>query len=52
MRMPDKAFDPADVLTCLRAGHAAGPVMPPIVQASLFRFETLEELFAAQEREH
>ena len=49
---PLASFDPADVQTCLRAGHAAGPVMPPIVQASLFRFETLEELFAAQEREH
>ncbi|WP_374407763.1 PLP-dependent aspartate aminotransferase family protein [Pelagerythrobacter sp.] len=46
------AIDPADTLTCLRSGHAAGPIMPPIVQASLFRFETLEELFAAQDREH
>lgn len=46
------AFDPADILTCLRAGERVGPVMPPIVQASLFRFETLGELIAAQGREH
>jgi cystathionine beta-lyase/cystathionine gamma-synthase len=45
-------FDPIDVLTCLRAGERTGPVMPPIVQASLFRFETLGELLAAQGREH
>ncbi|HEU4819851.1 MAG TPA: PLP-dependent aspartate aminotransferase family protein [Qipengyuania sp.] len=45
-------FDPADVLTCLRAGERTGPVMPPVVQASLFRFETLGELMAAQRREH
>ena len=45
-------FDPADILTCLRAGERVGPVMPPIVQASLFRFGTLGELLAAQEREH
>ena len=44
-------FDPADVLTCLRAGERVGPVMPPIVQASLFRFATLGELLAAQGRE-
>ena len=48
---PD-VFDPADRLTCLRAGDAAGPVMPPVVQASLFRFDSLEALFAAQAREH
>ena len=41
-------FDPADILTCLRAGERTGPVMPPIVQASLFRFATLGELLAAQ----
>ena len=46
-----QAFDPADVLTCLRVGEWTGPVMPPIVQASLFRFETLGELLAAQGRE-
>ena len=45
-------FDPADILTCLRAGERVGPVMPPIVQASLFRFATLGELLAAQAREH
>ena len=45
-------FDPADVLTCLRAGERTGPVMPPVVQASLFRFEKLGELLAAQGREH
>lgn len=45
-------FDPADVLTCLRAGDRTGPVMPPVVQASLFRFDTLGELLAAQGREH
>lgn len=41
-------FDPADVLTCLRAGERTGPVMPPVVQASLFRFDTIGELLAAQ----
>jgi cystathionine beta-lyase/cystathionine gamma-synthase len=45
-------FDPADVLTCLRAGERVGPVMPPVVQASLFRFATLAELLTAQAREH
>jgi cystathionine beta-lyase/cystathionine gamma-synthase len=45
-------FDPADVLTCVRAGERVGPVMPPIVQASLFRFASLEELAAGQAREH
>ena len=45
-------LDPADILTCLRAGDRTGPVMPPVVQASLFRFETLGELLAAQSREH
>ena len=45
-------IEPEDVLTCLRAGERVGPVMPPIVQASLFRFETLGELLAAQGREH
>lgn len=50
--MPMDPIDPADVLICLRAGDAAGPVMPPIVQASLFRFDSLEELQAAQEREN
>ena len=45
-------FDPADILTCLRAGERTGPVMPPIVQASLFRFATLGELLAAQGCEH
>lgn len=45
-------FDPADILTCLRAGERIGPVMPPVVQASLFRFDTLGELLAAQGREH
>lgn len=45
-------FDPADVLTCLRAGERVGPVMPPVAQASLFRFATLGELLAAQDREH
>ena len=45
-------FDPADILTCLRAGERTGPVMPPVVQASLFRFATLGELLAAQGREH
>lgn len=49
MRNP---FDPVDVLTCLRAGERVGPVMPPVVQASLFRFETLGELLTAQGREH
>lgn len=43
---------PADDLICLRAGDQTGPVMPPIVQASLFRFDSLEELYAAQDREH
>lgn len=47
-----EAFDPADVLTCLRAGERTGPVMPPVVQASLFRFDTLGDLLAAQGREH
>lgn len=47
-----EALDPEDVLTCLRAGERTGPVMPPIVQASLFRFGTLGELLAAQGREH
>ncbi len=46
------AFDPADVLTCLKVGERVGPVMPPVVQASLFRFETLSALLAAQGREH
>ena len=41
-----------DALICLRAGDQVGPVMPPIVQASLFRFDSLEELYAAQDREH
>lgn len=45
-------FDPADVLTCLRGGERTGPVMPPVVQASSFRFDTLGELLAAQAREH
>lgn len=45
-------LDPADVLTCLRAGERVGPVMPPVVQASLFRFATLGGLLEAQEREH
>ena len=45
-------FDPADILTCLRAGERTGPVMPPVVQASLFRFASLGELLAAQEREN
>ena len=45
-------IDADDALICLRAGDAAGSVMPPIVQASLFRFETLEELHAAQAREN
>ena len=45
-------FDAADVLICLRAGERTGPVMPPLVQASLFRFDTLGELLAAQGREH
>lgn len=45
-------FDPADVLTCLRAGERVGPVMPPVVQASLFRFDSLGDLLAAQAREH
>lgn len=43
--------DPADVLTCLRAGERVGPVMPPVTQASLFRFATLGELLDAQGRE-
>lgn len=45
-------IDADDALICLRAGDAAGAVMPPIVQASLFRFETLEELHGAQAREN
>lgn len=49
--MPEP-FDPADILTCLHAGERVGPVMPPVVQASLFRFATLGELIAAQGREH
>lgn len=45
-------FASEDVLACLRAGEGSGPVMPPVVQASLFRFETLGKLLAAQGREH
>lgn len=41
-----------DELICLRAGDQAGAVMPPVVQASLFRFDTLEALFEAQASEH
>ena len=47
-------IDPEDELICLRAGEggAEGAVMPPIVQASLFRKPTIEKLLHGLSREH
>jgi cystathionine beta-lyase/cystathionine gamma-synthase len=52
------AIDPRDELICLRAGEMPGsgaePVLPPVVQASLFRHGTTRELLAglANEQTH
>lgn len=46
-------IDPDDDLICLRAEPgASGAVLPPIVQASLFRKARIEELLAGLDREH
>lgn len=45
-------IDPRDELICLRAGGDDGAVMPPIVQASLFRHPSIESLLDGLSSEH
>jgi cystathionine beta-lyase/cystathionine gamma-synthase len=45
-------FDPQDELICLRARSGEAAVMPPIVQASLFRQPTMEALLEGLALEH
>lgn len=48
------SLDPADDLVCLGADHgaAAGPVLPPVARASLYRQATIEALLAGLQREN
>lgn len=45
-------IDPQDELICLRARSGEAAVMPPIVQASLFRHPTMESLLEGLSLEH